>query len=63
MASEKGSPVCGARTPWQMPAYRGVFGFRLSFADDLAAGGSVTLAGLLHAGADELFEMLLCGHC
>jgi hypothetical protein len=29
----------------------------LSFADDVAASNGVTLAGLLHAGADKLFEM------
>src|SRR5436190_11310975 len=47
----------------KMPARDRILILLLSLADDVAASNGVTLTGLLHAGADELFEMFLCGHC
>src|SRR5262245_29835317 len=32
------------------------------YADDLASGCGVTLAGLLHSGAEQLFDMFVCVH-
>src|SRR5262245_61117886 len=46
-----------------MPAYRGIVVLRLGVANNVAAGGGETFAGLLHTGADKLLEVFVRGHC
>src|ERR1041385_6828984 len=78
IASENGGPVGGARTPACESSARrgrgpgGAAGVVVKRRDrggelgggpeDLAAGGGVALAGLRHAGADQLLEVLALGH-
>src|SRR5258706_15667233 len=47
----------------EMPAGGGIGRNRIGLFDNETSGCGVTLAGLFHAGADQLLEMFVSGHC